>query len=153
MEIYFGKGNETNCPNCSTEIEYPLQRWVLSDDKVRITGGYCPNNGCPIYRPLSTVPGYESAVRFRTWRYATEDEIEKIKEMWGEDLPFRSHDNCPRHPTRPLMYLGHTEIGDKETVEGVCVMPDCDFKIDIPLEEARKIIDKRTFSIPREAGK
>jgi len=138
MVIYTGSGNETICPNCGTKIGYgPVLRWIVSGNTVRIIDGYCPNNGCPAYKPLSTVPGCKSAVRFKTWRYAKSREIINIKDGWGGNLPSDSYDRCPKHGLE-LMYRGSAVVGNKQMVEGCCTIPDCDFKIDVPKKHLKR---------------
>jgi hypothetical protein len=86
---YIGSGEEINCPNCGTEIEYNPKDWVYENGVYKVKG-HCPNNGCDAYSCLRVrgAPSPIEPLRFRTERLATEDEIAIIKPELERLKPF-----------------------------------------------------------------
>jgi len=63
--------------------------------------------------------------------------------MMNEINPY---ERCPKHNLE-LPYLGTEEIDGIKKVLAVCVMPGCDYKTYVPLEEASEIMKRRVIRI------
>jgi len=151
---YFGIGDEINCPNCGTEINYNAYHWNSPSDTV-IIKGHCLNPACLVYKKSGMVSGFSSSdiskafgKSYVTWRHATDAEIAYLENKFGWEYVhvLRQYDVCSRDGS-DMLHFGIDKNGRKFEIEGEkmikAVCGECGNEKFIPSKIAKKIREIR----------